>query len=545
VCGGTCRRGSHTGEQLTINDLEGLFGRFEEDLQQSMLVRELAAAASTALDAAALSQAYLETASAAGGVAWGAVYAAGHPSARLLAAVPLDARRFSFASSVPRDEICGNRAATSGRLEESYPPGLAGVHPSPAHHWVLSTIGSSDECLGGVVLGFENAEDVPHPGVLTDAVRQLSAALHNARLYEHQARSAQLNRVLDDADVRMMASTTPEDILAITRASMQDGLDARDIAIELPSEAAPISASARTAVSVHEGRLVASFRVMERAGELRLSVEPGRELAAMEVAFAQRLLSTMSLALESRMLHLERDRMMRVREEWVADLSHDIRTPLATIRGYAELLATGSGVEESEVRREAGLIARQASAIERLVQDLQTAFKLHFSTLPVSLVSTELGSVVEEALEAALWHAGRGHGPVVLDRPDHPIRALVDPSHFSRIVSNLAINAFVHNPPETPVRALLDHDEEHAFVTIADDGLGMDPKLAARACRRGERGDRQGPGSGLGMAIVHELTQALGGQVRVDSAKGRGTSVTVSVPLANRGTGPRPAPPSR
>jgi signal transduction histidine kinase len=536
-CSGVQLGGETTAEQFTIEDLAGLFGRFEEDLRQSMLVKDLAAASASALDAAEVAHAYLETAATAGAALWGAVWAAAGDSAELLAEFSPGDVPVRFATGVPLAEPCGAELTTSGRLPHELPPGLD-VAPvgGDGHAWVRGELRHGGECLGSVVLGFDAPDAVPQGGILGDAFARLASALHNARLYEAQALAARLNRLLDDADVRMLASATPEDVSAIARESIAEGLGACDVAITLPDASAPTTHVARIELVVKADRLEASFRVMERPGRVRIDGGGRREFSPAELDFVTRLVSTMALAVESRMLQVERDELMRAREQWVADLSHDIRTPLASIRGYAELLSTGSGIDEAEVQREAGLIARQATAIERLVEDLQTAFRLRFDKLPVSLTSTDIGPLVAEALEAALWHAGRGRSEIPFDRPEQPVQALVDRSHFSRVVANIATNALVHNPPETRVSAVLTAEAGRAHLTIADDGLGMDEALAERVCRRGQRGpDRGVPGSGLGMAIAHELTHAMGGQIRVESAQGRGTAVTVSVPLDPEG----------
>lgn len=519
-------------EQFTIDDLAGLFGRFEEDLRQSMFVRDIAEASSSALDQREIARAYLRTATSGGGALWGAVYSADMPTARLLASLEPSSAALRFSAEVDRDLICTEPTLATGVLPRAMPPGLIADAEAPPHVWVLGPIRYGKECLGAAVLGFESEETMPHGAILNDAYRQLASALHNAGLYEAQSSVARLGRILDDADVRMLASATPDDVCTVAQQAIEEALGVCDVELTLPRESDARTHAARMDATVRGGRLEVTFRITERPGSLRVAGEPERRhYTPAEVDFVQRLVSTMALAAESRMLQIERDQMMRARENWVADLSHDIRTPLATIRGYAELLATGSDIDESEVQRQSALIAKQATAIERLVQDLRNAFEAHFSTLPVTVNPVDIVPLVEEALQAALWHAGRGRSEVPFERPAHPVVALVDESHFSRVVANIATNAFVHNPPETKVRALLTCDREHAHVTIADDGLGMDPGLAERACRRGERGDSGAPGSGLGMAIVHELTQAIGGQVRVDSVQGKGTSVTVSVPL--------------
>lgn len=497
-----------------------------------MFVRD--AAASQAPEVDAVANAYLKAVTTAGGAKWGALFAVEGETARLEAAYPEQPDTPLFATTLSSSLVCdvptGEVPATLG---SRLPAAVLSAGASSDDVWISSRIGFGGECLAGVILGFEDPERVPHGGVLADAHARLGAALHNARLYEAQARSARLSELLEDADVQMLAASTPQDVLAVTVRTLEDALGARDVTLSLPDDSTDTTRSARIGLELKGDLLEASFRVMERPGTLHLRIPSDiRPPGQADMDFVNRLLSTMALAVESQLLQQDRERLMRAREEWVADLSHDIRTPLASIRGYAELLATGTGIDEQEVRREAALIARQATTIERLVQDLHTAFRLRAGSLPVSLASVELGPIIAEALEVAVWHAGRGRSAVPFDAPEHPVFALVDPSRFSRIVTNLATNAFVHNPPQARVWASLTCDAERAHVTVADEGLGMDAATAERVRMRGERGAGQGaPGTGLGMAIVHELASDIGGRVRVDSAQGRGTTVTVSVQL--------------
>lgn len=527
-------RGHTTSEYLTIDDLAGLFGRFEEDLRQTIFVRDVAAASSAGLDVDDIARAYLDASTTAGGAEWGALYVVNHDRAELRGVVAQTADPPGFDEEIDTAAVCDSSASVkSGTTAASPPPGLNEVGGAGAHSWVASEIRFGRECLAASVLGFISEERVPHDSTLRDAHTRLAAALHNARLFEAQSRSAELGRLLDDADVRMLASATPDDVWSVTVQTLEEALGAREVVLTLPDETTPTTSAARIGVELKVDRLAISFRVRERPGSMHLRLPKKRRgLDTMEQDFVTRLLSTTALAVEAQLLQREREGLMRAREEWVADLSHDIRTPLASIRGYAELLATGTGVDEQEVRREAGLIARQATAIERLVEDLHTAFRLRGNSLPVSLVSVDLTPIAEEALEIAIWHAGRGRIHVPFEHPAHPVFARVDPLHFSRIVTNLAANAFVHNTPETKVWASLACDGTDAHLTVADDGCGMDSKLAQRVLRRGERGpDRTAPGSGLGMAIVHELASDIGARVRIDSAQGSGTAVTVSVEL--------------
>lgn len=231
----------------------------------------------------------------------------------------------------------------------------------------------------------------------------------------------------------------------------------------------------------------------------------------------------------------ERERLERAREEWMSGVSHDLRTPLSSVRGYAEVLASDYDFEPAEVRRQAALIRGQAEHMDSLLDDLNLTFRLSADALPLVPGRVDL---VELAREAAVELANdpRASGrEIVFEEPagTGEIAADVDPQWFRRALGNLLVNAAVHNDEGTTVRVTVAREGAEAVVAITDDGRGMDAETMSRLFDRYYRGGATGDraeGSGLGMAIARQLVEANGGRIEVESSAGAGTMVRVTVP---------------
>ena len=279
----------------------------------------------------------------------------------------------------------------------------------------------------------------------------------------------------------------------------------------------PIKQMSETAAAIADGDL--SRRVPDvrsprtEAGELGAALN--RMLHSIEDAFAERTAS------EARL------------RRFIADASHELRTPVATIRGYAELFR-GGGLEEGPQLNDAmRRTEEEAVRMGALVEDM-----LHLARLdqgrPFELVPVDLAGVADDtALDARA---------VAPDRPittsvERPTVVAADDHRLRQVAANLVRNALVHTPPQTPIEIRVRHAGDRAVLEVCDHGPGMAPEIADRAFERFFRADpsrsRHRGGSGLGLSIVHATVTALGGTVHLDSEEGRGTTVRVELPLTD------------
>ena len=247
----------------------------------------------------------------------------------------------------------------------------------------------------------------------------------------------------------------------------------------------------------------------------------GRTLNAMleriEAAFAERRAS------EARL------------RRFVADASHELQTPLTSVRGYAELFRRGAARDPEDLDMAMSRIEAEATRMGVLVDDLLTLARLdqgrELRREPVDLVPLARDLVHDaRVVDPDRPIAFESDGPVVVEGDDPALR---------QVVGNLIANARVHTPAGTPVTVRVRAEGGRAVVEVADRGPGMPPEDAARVFERFFRADpsraRTSGGSGLGLSIVAAVAEAHGGSAEVESAPGEGATFRIALPLRGAG----------
>jgi len=231
------------------------------------------------------------------------------------------------------------------------------------------------------------------------------------------------------------------------------------------------------------------------------------------------------------------EQLARARESeraFLMSVSHELKTPLTAIRGYAEALHDGA----VEPREAAATVAVEAERLERLVRDLLDLARMNRTDFSVQITEIDLAEVAEDAVRRYEQQAAAfGVGLTVDSGASAP--AFGDADRVLQVVSNLLENALRLAPPGGEVRVVA----RPGFVRVEDTGPGLRPEEREHAFERfylHERYGRKRPvGTGLGLAIVKELTEAMGGSVEVTSEPGRLT--TFAVRLAVPARTPTPA----
>ena len=216
--------------------------------------------------------------------------------------------------------------------------------------------------------------------------------------------------------------------------------------------------------------------------------------------------------------------------QFIADASHELRTPVATIRGYAELYRRG-GLDEREAMRQA-MRRTEAETLRMgsLIDDLLLLARLDQGR-PLDRAPVDLGVL---AVDAAADARARAPERRVTASVSEGVVVNGDEHRLRQLVANLVSNALVHTPADAPIEARVRSDNGSAVLEVHDAGPGMSPDVAARAFERFYRADpsrsRHHGGSGLGLAIVRAIVDAHGGIVTLDTALGKGTTVRVQLP---------------
>jgi two-component system phosphate regulon sensor histidine kinase PhoR len=231
----------------------------------------------------------------------------------------------------------------------------------------------------------------------------------------------------------------------------------------------------------------------------------------------------------------QRRRLEVLRRDFVANASHELKTPVAAVRALAETLLTALPDDPEAGRRFAERIGREAERLDLLARDLLDLSRVERGTLDVEPV--DLVGLAKEVVG--------GYGELAEERrirlqaelqPQVSIRG--DRAQLGLLLSNLLDNALRYTPAKGTVCVRLDATESRAVIQVSDTGQGIPagelPRVFERFYRVDKARARQTGGTGLGLAIVRHVAEAHGGAVRVDSELGRGSTFTVTLPV----TGP-------
>ncbi len=232
----------------------------------------------------------------------------------------------------------------------------------------------------------------------------------------------------------------------------------------------------------------------------------------------------------------ERARLEQAKSDFVATASHELRSPLTSIKGFIELLESTNADNLTERQREfIAIVLKSTDRLVDLVNDLLDIARIESGQFEVHARSVDLRDTIEEvaALMAPRLEGKRQRLDVQIDDPRPP--ALADPARMRQVVTNLVTNAHLYTDEHGTITLRLQGDAGQTQITVADTGRGMAPEDARRIFDRFYRGsadERKSPGTGLGLAIVKSLVDLHGGSIDVDSELGRGTTFTVRLPAA-------------
>jgi len=276
------------------------------------------------------------------------------------------------------------------------------------------------------------------------------------------------------------------------------------------------------------------------AGDLSRRVEEGApdevgQLARRFNAMAARLAETVGE------LTAARDRTetaLLAKRELVANVSHELRTPLALIRGHVETLLMPR-IETDPARRQEYLavIERESQNLNRPIDDLFALSTAEAGALPLKLEPVALSEVIQEIGEGLASLARRERQITVVTRvsPDLP-PAQADRQRVVQVLGNLARNALRYTPEGGLISLSAEQQNGQVVVSVEDTGEGIPPdqlpRIFERFFRADESRERATGGAGLGLAIVRELVEAMGGDVSVASTVGRGSRFSFRLPLA-------------
>ena len=222
------------------------------------------------------------------------------------------------------------------------------------------------------------------------------------------------------------------------------------------------------------------------------------------------------------------------RAQFLAVVSHEMRTPLTSIISFSELLRGESGGLSADGQRFLGIIERNADRLLRLIDDLLMLNRLEAGGLPLEVAEVSLPDVAADAVKSATPMAAKSRVSVHLDATAGPL-VRADPRRLSQVLDNLIGNAVKFSHVGGLVRVRLRYQRDTWRIDVSDTGIGIPADEAARLFGPFVRGSNARiaglPGTGLGLAIVKSLVEMHGGHVKVESVQNEGTTFSVFLPV--------------
>lgn len=285
--------------------------------------------------------------------------------------------------------------------------------------------------------------------------------------------------------------------------------------------------------------IVAPMRVQdETIGAITfVSAESGRHYTQADLAMAEEVANRAALAVENARLYRDARRAIAVRDEFMSLASHELKTPVTSLKMYTQVLRRqAERREEAEMTERFMKMERQIDKLTGLINDLLNVARIEGGRLDYRDESFDLNAVVREAVDA-VQPTTEKHTIVIEGAIDAPIWG--DSERIEQVVTNLLTNAVKYSPQGERVIVRLARECGSAIISVQDFGIGIDAghleRIFDQFYRVSDPSEKTFPGLGLGLYIASEIVKRHGGTLRVQSAKDVGATFTVALPLARAG----------
>ncbi|RDY26470.1 sensor histidine kinase [Romboutsia weinsteinii] len=228
---------------------------------------------------------------------------------------------------------------------------------------------------------------------------------------------------------------------------------------------------------------------------------------------------------------VERQRIEEMRSEWIANVSHDIKTPLASIKGYSQLMSEDYEITLDDIKEYSQIIDDKANYIKELVDDLNLTMKLKNKYSNIERKEKNIVAIVRGCIIDILNDPKYSHIDIEFNTDNETIILNMDELLIKRVINNLLYNAIVHNNENVNIEVnIVIDDKIHIF--IEDNGKGIAKEEVGYIFERYYRGTNTGEihkGSGLGMAIARDIIIAHDGNIKIESELGKGTKIEITL----------------
>lgn len=227
-------------------------------------------------------------------------------------------------------------------------------------------------------------------------------------------------------------------------------------------------------------------------------------------------------------------RLETVRTEFVANASHELRTPVTAIKGFAETLLDGALAQPDLAEKFLTIIANESNRLEVIINDILELSRVEKKSEPMMIRAFEIGEVVNHLIQFFYKRADKKHINITVEAPE-PIMMETDQHRVEQIFTNLIDNAINYSDVDSEIHIDIKKVDDYVHFSVSDTGIGIPEADQERIFERFYRVDkgrsRNSGGTGLGLSIVRNLVRNMSGTIYVESEVGEGSTFHVELPL--------------
>lgn len=227
-------------------------------------------------------------------------------------------------------------------------------------------------------------------------------------------------------------------------------------------------------------------------------------------------------------------RLETARRDLISNISHELRTPIASVKALAETLQEGAIDDQAVAKEFLNRINTEADRLAQMVQELGELSRIESGEVSLKVEPVDLGEAVNRITERLRTQADKSGLGLILDIPSTLPLALADEERVEQVLVNLVDNAIKFTPPGGKVTLSAKVEDDSILISVADTGVGISADDLPRVFERFYKADkaRAGGGTGLGLAIAKHIVEAHGGKIWAESIEGKGSTFTFTLPMA-------------
>jgi PAS domain S-box-containing protein len=253
-----------------------------------------------------------------------------------------------------------------------------------------------------------------------------------------------------------------------------------------------------------------------------------------DLRLAEELALRAALSIESARLFAEAQRAIKTREDVLAIVSHDLKSPLSNIKLFTQFLLHSERIDLGQVRKFADKVRHSTDEMESLIADLLDFAGIQSGTLSVEASATRLSQVVKPVIDRLRIQAEARQQTLEADIPSDLPDVAVDARRIGQVVSNLVRNAIKFTPPEGSIRISAHQEDQQIVVSVTDTGPGIPQEHLLKIFDRfWSIPGTKNKGSGLGLSIAKGIVEAHGGKIWAESSLGKGSNFLFTLPMAD------------